>query len=187
MFTLFTTAAIALAMTVSIVPHDKKASPDDVAKYEKLIGTKLPEAYRAFLLRSNGGHPDFSVDRNIHFPIQWNGQPFADQYEGAFLESFDTLDDSSMTSLFRTFDYTRGTSKIIPADTITIAVASGGAVLLGVGAHNRGKVYFWAQDQMPVQDDYVPDYNNVGLVAPDFESFLALLKPWNEVAPGKNP
>jgi hypothetical protein len=34
---------------------------------------------------------------------------------------------------------------------------------------------------MPVQDDFVPNYDNVGFVAAGIDEFLRILRPWKDV------
>jgi hypothetical protein len=168
-------------MHINIIPHSTKATESDVVRFEKRIGASLPDAYRAFLLDKNGGYPNFSVDRNIWFPVTWNGQSFAKQLEGSLLESLGSLDSASRSSLFQKYENCHVNMKLIPADTIAIGTAADGAVLIGIGAANRGKVYFWAQDYMSPEDDAVPNYDNVGLIAPDFPAFLNSLRAFKEI------
>jgi hypothetical protein len=168
-------------MSINIIPHVTKASPDELARFENLIGASLPDDYRAFMLDKNGGRPDFSNDRDIWFPVQWNGQKFAAQYQGSLLESLGSLDAEDRSSLFRKYLHTHVNMKLIPADTISIGAAADGAVLLGIGDENRGKIFFWAQAYMSPDDDAVPNYDNVGLVAPDFTTFLKSLRPLKDV------
>src|SRR5438094_559990 len=45
-------------------------SPEQIQAFEKRTGVTLPESYRAFLLRSNGGHP---VPCKFAIP-KWHGR-----------------------------------------------------------------------------------------------------------------
>jgi hypothetical protein len=181
MGSLFAAVSLVIAMAVNIVPHPTKAQVADVERFETLIGAKLPAEYRDFLLASNGGKPDFSVDRNIYFPITWKGQAWSKALDGAFLETLGSLDPAAKSSLAKSFDYLRKSEKMIPDDTIAIGTAGGGAILLGVGAKNSGQVYYWSQAHMSHEDNRVPGYDNVGFVAKDFPAFLQLLRPYKEV------
>lgn len=125
-----------------------------VEEFEQEIGVQLPEDYRRFLLTYNGGEP---VDGEFQVP----GWGFSVVH---FFYGLGTGFDAY------NLDWSRETFEDVFPDSITpIACDPGGClVCLGVQGRSRGKVYFWDRGQM---------LDELALLAPDFDSFVANLKP----------
>jgi hypothetical protein len=125
-----------------------------VAEFEQEIGIQLPEDYRRFLLTYNGGEP---VDGEFQVP-GW-GFSVVHVFYGLGT-GFDAYN----------LDWSRVRFEEVFPDSITpIARDPGGClVCLGVQGRPRGKVYFWDRGQ---------ELDELVLLAPSFDSFVAALKP----------
>lgn len=154
---------------VELTLDTQPATEEAVVALEKLIGSRLPEDYRRFMLRYNGGTPEPAT---FHFVEKPYGESTSDAVR-AFLSLGDPeyygLDNSLHTYTDR-----------IPQGTIPIADDDGGnLVLLGVsgtddaGQAIRGKVYYWFHELEP-QDPL--DWSNVSPIADSFDAFMRALR-----------
>ncbi|NJO18450.1 MAG: SMI1/KNR4 family protein [Thioploca sp.] len=142
-----------------IIESEKKLALHEIKEVEETLNIQLPEEYKRFLLLYNGGHPQpgkfkyICEDHQNKSLVAW----FLAIYEGK-AENFLTF--------FKTYQGR------IPQDTIAIARDPGGnLILLGINGKNRGKVFFWLQD-FEVEEDEIPEYSNVCLIANSFDEFL---------------
>jgi cell wall assembly regulator SMI1 len=134
-----------------------------VAALERQIGRRLPEDYREFMLRHNGGRPK---PDGFEFALRKGADA------SSAVEWFLSLHDGEHSNLERTIRFMRGR---FPPDTMPIASdAFGNKVLLGLDGKIRGKVYFWDHEREPDGD---ADWSNIDLVADSFDSFMSGLKP----------
>lgn len=152
----------------------------DVEVFERLIGERLPDDYRTYLLTNNGAFPykaDFPEDRGVLIWIDWQGKPPKEYGGGRLVEVMcKLLNDASNTS---DLAYHVETFKDrIPDDTIAIGRNPGGSLfLLGIRGGNRGKVFFWDRRYETVQKaGDIPTYDNVGFAASNFDEFLNRLE-----------
>jgi len=158
---------------------DDSSEPVDerfVKDYETLIGTKLPDSYRQFLLATNGGI--LSSNNKI---IEVTGNPeFAPESitgtMGFMVDNFYGLTGLSYPSLslFQVFDITRDR---IPLGTVPIAKDPfGNLFLLGVSGAFRDSIFFWDHE---IEGFESPDglFSNVGKLFNSFEAFIDALEP----------
>ena len=137
------------------------ATLEQLQKLEQVISRTLPDQYKAFLLRTNGGRPV-----PAYFRTQWHGQEWAKGWEVDQVDFFLSVNDSGSSDFLGDYETYKGR---IPNDTVSIAYDPGGnLVLLGVGERNYGKVFVWMQGYETEE----ADYSNVGLVANSFNEFL---------------
>jgi len=143
----------------------KNIDIDDISILEKKLDKTFPSQYRVFLLQYNGGYPFPST-----FNIQWKGQQWASGYDKGSVSDFYAINSETKSSnlLHRSLTL----EGRIPSTTMAIAKAEGGDILLiGTGAHNAGKIYFWALS-FETDDTEEADYSNIGFVADDFNQFM---------------
>lgn len=134
-----------------------------VTAFETELGQWLPDDYRTFLLRYNGGRParrafQFARSLMIHVrpAIHW----------------FLSLHDGAASNLEHIARAPRGR---IPPDTLPIANDPFGSyVLLGLAGEARSKIYFWDHERTAAAP---PDWSTVDLVADRFDRFLRQLEP----------
>lgn len=124
----------------------------DIAGLEAELRVALPEDYRAFLARYNGGRPKPSS-----FPIRGFT---ADEF-GGDVHYFYSLPD-----LVWHYKTLKGR---IPSDLFPIAGdGSGNIICVSMTGLNRGAVYFWDHDK----EYWPPGYDNAYFVAENFNKFL---------------
>ena len=154
-------------MTAIKNPHPP-VSGAELAECEKNIDRAIPEPFRSFLLRHNGGKP--TPGR-----FEWtseNGRvlgTYVDSFFGVPQQERQTCD--SLIYCAETWVK----RDRIPSDLFPIA-ADGGSnlVLLGAKGERKGKVYFWDHNR-EADDGEAPTYRNVHPLADSFEAFLAML------------
>ena len=139
------------------------ASPADVAAFEAEIGATLPDDYRQFLLRSNGGSLGDKYELEEAYVIIGS--------VGGFREGY---------SLRSARGCYQGSPVRIPCTLLWIMDDPGGnAICLGLTGEHRGKVYFWDHDEEPYPDEWdgqVETAGNIRLLANSFTEFVAGLR-----------
>lgn len=157
-------------MPVKLIKPEAPVTEAQVDRTEGLLGVTLPASYRRFLLSSNGGRPEpDGID------IDWSpDQTQCGHWRTSLVSRFLAIHDGEKASLI---EYNLETFKgRIPADAIAIAYDAGGnLILLGVGEHNNGKVFFWVKDH-EVEEGETPGYDNVGFLADSLSEFLDKLR-----------
>lgn len=146
-------------MAITMTHIRNPLSPEDLDKLEQKIGLKLAEPYREFLLLYNGGRPKPNL-----FPLANN----ASDSHGMLL-SFLCVQEGDVYHLPT---WIRRLSDRVPSGFIPIAVDPGGNVIcLALSGDKQGKVYFWDHEE-EVEEGQVPGFQNMYLIADDFETFL---------------
>ncbi|OMF94221.1 SMI1/KNR4 family protein [Paenibacillus sp. FSL R7-0337] len=127
--------------------------------FEGINGLQLPQQYREFLLKHNGGYPKpyyFTISRE-------QGMGMVNVFYGIG-EMYDDLDKK-----IHNFD------EILEAGFIPIADDSGGnQICLGLTEAHFGHVYFWIHDEDP------EDMGNMFFLSKDFGEFLERLHEISE-------
>lgn len=153
----------ALNMKVKIVEAQEQIAPDVLQNAERALGKALPEEFKRFVLKHNGGRPEPAT-----FRVRWSGQDWAIGWERNMVHFFLSFQGGSENFL----DYSRTFQGRIPADTVPIAYDPGGnLILLGISGPTVGRVFFWMREY-EVPEGETPDYSNVGLIANSFNEFL---------------
>lgn len=145
------------------------APSDELEGFEKLIGAALPEEYREFLIRCNGGY--------VGGRYWFHGEGPEGEEVGAGVHHIGGFRQESPFSLPRNHDCYRGR---IPADLIWIHDDPfGNAICLGIRGEHRGRIYFWDHEEEPDPDDWdgsVEGAGNVRWIARSFTDYVAGLK-----------
>ena len=141
----------------------------DLIRCEHEIGRSIPEPYRNFLQKHNGGVPDLAcfayVDMDYGNPIGTYVRAFFGVHERGS-ETHDSLSYCAETWLNR---------NRVPHDLFPVAVDGGGnLILLGAEGEKKGKMYFWDHN-WEADDGEPPTYRNVHPLADSFEAFLSML------------
>jgi hypothetical protein len=151
-------------------------SPDQVEAFEAEIGTRLPDDYRQFLLRSNGGKI------NWH---EFQGPTPEGQEWNTVIDQVGGLRDERDLSLRLARRIYQGRDLQIPRALLWIMGDPGGnAMCLGLTGKYRGRVYFWIHDEQPSPEEWdgeVETAGNVILLANSFIDFVAGIVPWRGV------
>ncbi len=113
----------------------RRLTPLDLDELEKRLSISLPDQYRTWLLKFNGGQPvpgRFSLDGGETLDgVAW----FFAVHDGEF-NNFETE-----------FIYWTQTTKRLPDNLVPIATdGSGNLICLSFGGDDKGKVYFWEHE-----------------------------------------
>lgn len=157
-------------MTVEIYEACEPLSESDVVQIEAQLGLSLPAEYRGFLLAHNGGYPEPDV-----FAIRNN--PFDDH---GLVHYFLCVEEGDVYNLIEWVEDFRGR---IPPDFLPVACDPGGNIIcLSISGKDVGKVYFWDhEEEVEVDEDKTPGYDNVYLIADSFQEFLGSLTTLDSV------
>ena len=137
----------------------KPTSEMELAQFEDKLNRRLPEDYRQFLLKHNGGEPHPST----FFISQGQGEDDIRHFLG--------MSEMKEYSLVHYHEIYSGR---IPQNLLPIAPDYfSNLVCLSIDGADRGSVYFWDHDWEVVEGE--PDYSNVQLLAEGFDDFLERL------------
>ena len=145
-------------------------SNKQIIDLEEKISSKLPEQYKNFLLRNNGGYIDgFFVTPTF---IETDPESHEKYYQSSNIDKFYSLDE-----VIEEYE----ANKEDPAwEEIYLPVAydsSGNVFLLYLGADdNYGKVYFANHEMFDPATDFFVTTN----IAEDFDAFVNSLHPYEE-------
>jgi len=131
-----------------------KVTIEDIVRFEKANNILLPEDYKAFLLKHNGGRPFLNIEPTAKSNVQW---------------ILGMVEEPSFASLFQQHDMF---CKRIPSWYFPIANDSGGNLyLMSLFAENYGLIAFWRHEQETTgdADQY---FENMSIVANSFSEFL---------------
>lgn len=133
---------------------------------EDNLHTKLPNSYKSFLLKTNGGSPI-----NIYFMIKsCNRLGAVQNFFGMHKQSYRDIFSKRLIFIDR-----------IPPNTLAISSQpNGDLILLSVSGSDYGKIYYWDHD-WEVEDGEIPDYSNLTLIADSFDEFISMLKSEEEI------
>ncbi|MBI2302058.1 MAG: SMI1/KNR4 family protein [Armatimonadetes bacterium] len=126
------------------------------------LGARLPEDYRDFLLRCNGGYV--------------GGRYWFDDNVG--VHHVGGLREEDHFSLLSARECYQNPAEIrIPTDLLWIMDDPfGNAICLGLSGSHRGQVFFWDHEQEPWPEDWdgsVEQAGNITVVADSFTEFVA--------------
>lgn len=138
-----------------IIKTNKKISLEEIDEFEKNYDIKLPEQYKKFMIKYNGGYPELSS-----FII-------SEQEGESLVNKFYGLEDDDC-SLAEAFDYLED---VLPKDFISIADdPAGNEICLGIDGKYEGKIYFWFHDR-----NHESQINNMYFLADSFDEFFNML------------
>jgi len=145
-----------------------KLSGKRIDEAERKLRVVLPEDYRAFLLRYNGGRPKPNL-----FPIRGlENNPFGG------LHFFHGLDwEIESINLDWNFRILAGR---IPSNFLSIATdTTGNQICLSLKGQDNGTMYYWDHDA----EHAPPTYDNVYFIAASFRAFLDSIHDWEIDSP----
>jgi hypothetical protein len=154
--------------TFRVKEKSPPAPADEVARFEALIGQALPDDYRRFLIRCNGGY--------VGGRYWFRGKNPEGREVEAGVHHIGGFREESHFSLLWARDCYAGR---IPDALIWIHDDPfGNAVCLGVAGGHRGRVYFWDHENEPDEDwdGSVESAGNLTLLANSFTEYVAGLR-----------
>lgn len=134
---------------------------DILAAIEEMWAFQLPRDYRTFLLKKSWQ------------PVENRIFSFHESDDGSYISEFFTPRKGA-NNFFLQF---KNMIERMPDNFVPIASdVYGNRILLAVKNPDRGKIFFW-DHELEVDDGEVPDYSNLTLIAPDFQTFFDSLRP----------
>ncbi|KQO04980.1 SMI1/KNR4 family protein [Paenibacillus sp. Leaf72] len=132
--------------------QNEKITIDDISEFEFKYELKLPDQYKHFLLKFNGGYPQAST-----FKI-------SDEEGESVVNKFYGIGDMK-GSLAKIFEILDGE---LPAGFISIANDPGGnEICIGIGEKYFGNIYLWIHDM-----DSDEEMSNMFLLSSSFDDFF---------------
>jgi SMI1 / KNR4 family (SUKH-1) len=146
---------------------------DNLAAFERAIGSRLPKDYRQFLIACNGGY--------VGGRYWYRGLTSDGKTSEARVHHVGGLQDEWCVSLESHRDcYQRGDPPRIPLALVWIMDDPfGNAICLGLKGSHRGRVYFWDHEGEPDEEEWdgtVETAGNIRLLANSFTEFVAGLQ-----------
>ena len=154
-------------MKINMTRTGPEISNKEVTDLEERIQYKLPQEYKNFLLRYNGGEPApyfFSVP-------DW-------EYKQSLVSELKGINPNSVgLDLVRIFEIKQYD---LPKGVISIGSDPGGNLIL-INLIN-GKIYFWDHENVPNDTDKrIDEFHNVYFLSNSFNQFINSLKYENEL------
>jgi hypothetical protein len=152
-------------MKIKITGSSGQLTDREIDYAEKRLGRFIPPAYRKFLLKYNGGHPDLSDFRmagvknsTMQFgTVKW------------FLGINIPEETVNLDYVLETFQ------DRMPASMFPIARDPGGNLIcIAVEGADAGKVFFW-DHEYEAEDGEPPTDRNIYIIADSFDQFLDML------------
>jgi hypothetical protein len=143
---------------IEVLEPERPTNLEEIAEFERLIRAKLPEDYKQFLLKHNGGHPVMDTFDLVE-PINKNNTTVGVAW-------FYALYEGQACNLSLKFEISRDR---LPEEYIPIAYDSGGDLCIVVKGENYGQVHYWTTNWSVWNEE---DYNYLYFVSNTFTEFI---------------
>jgi hypothetical protein len=155
---------------LAVIDDKQPPAPlSSLEQFESEIGQQLPEDYREFLIRCNGGYAAGAV--------VFQGPTPEDQTADACPNHIGGFREEDYLSLVATRENYQTVEVRIPKALLWIMDDPfGNAICVGLTGQHRGRVYFWDHENEPdpeVWDGEVETAGNIDLLANSFAAFVA--------------
>ena len=145
--------------TLTIRTSYPKLRDEVLAELEQKLQVRLPQQYKEFLRKYNGGKPVPNV-----FAIK--GNPYDSR---GMIQHFLGVSEGNYRDILKQATVFRDR---VPSDLLPVARDPGGSLIcLAVSGENYGKIYFWDRED-EVEEGEEPDYRNVYFIANSFDELL---------------
>lgn len=148
-------------MSISFEYSFKPTNTEKIREFELKYNIVSPEDYKKFLLENNGGKPNirrFQTADGIHtsslmllFPLSAEKEP-------------------NLVNIYKEFNM----EGLIHSDFLAIgADPMENKICICIKGNNIGSIYYWSLDMEEFnEDEYVPSYKYMSLVAKNFNDFI---------------
>lgn len=148
-------------MNVSFENSFRSVSLEEVELYENELNVRLPEDYKRFVLKNNGGKPvarRFKTKDGKHISSLMLFFPLTEDIE------------PNIISIFKEFNK----NSKIPANLLVIGEDPiKNKICLSFSGSDDGAVYYWSLDMEDIlEEDYIPSYTNFSLISSSFTEFV---------------
>ena len=147
---------------ITIINAKDPATSESISDFEGKIGSKLPDDYKNFLLKYNGGQP---LPNSFKF--------FSNKEDGSSVDRFLSLGKEKNSNLLK---YYNNYKDRIPSYFFPIAHDAGGNLIcISCSESDYGYIYFWdhEKEQNHAHTDY---WGNIYLIDKSFNRFITNLK-----------
>jgi len=150
-------------MATNIVDSKPALTASDLDDLERRLSIKLPDDYRQFLIRQNGGRPVspvFTFVESSRGPTDSSVAWFLSVHQGKY---------SNFEKDFRNFKVVQ---RRMPDNLVPIAHDPfGNEICMSFSGDDRGAIYFWDHES-EADEGEEPTYNNCYLIAKSLTEFL---------------
>jgi len=149
-------------MPLQIVDSHEPLDEKQIADLERKIGYGLPEEYRAFLKKHNGGY----AEGENAFRYKHERGPYTDSRINHLFPV--TNEFGSLAEQYLRFSREgRIPKKLLPFAND----AFGNLICISLAGKDRGAVYFWDHENEP--DEGEKEFHNIHLIADTFAEFVS--------------
>ncbi len=146
-------------MTAKIL-DSKPLDTKTLRRLESDYNIKLPEEYKNFLLKFNGGYPEPNI-----FSMTMN-----DQNNDGMIHRFLRVNHDEVDGIYY---YLELYKERIPEEFLPIAYDPGSnLILIGISKSNHGKIYFWDHED----EGELVSNNNVYFISNSINKFIGSLR-----------
>lgn len=142
---------------VMIICSRKPATLQDISDFEKKIQSILPNDYKDFLIKFNGGRP---LPASFKF--------FSDRTDASSVDQFLSLGKEKNSNLEK---YYYNYKNRIPSGFIPIAHDAGGNLVIMKLKNEDNQIYFW-DHELEADEGENPNMENVYLICKSFSDFI---------------
>ena len=153
---------------IEVRESERPTNLEEIAEFEKLIGAKLPEDYKQFLLKHNGGHPLMDT-----FDLL---EPINEHNLTTCMSWFYALYEGDVCNLSLTFKYSRHyehSKHILTDKYIPIASCNSDDLCIVIKGEDYGKVFYFTRDWSFWKEE---ELDRLYLVSNSFTDFINGLK-----------
>ncbi|ELZ8935263.1 SMI1/KNR4 family protein [Cronobacter dublinensis] len=143
-----------------ILNYNAPAVDEAIADFEKRSKIILPDDYKDFLRKYNGGQP---VPKSFRF--------YSNREDGSSIDWFLSLGKDKYSNLQK---YYQNFKERIPAGFLPIAHDAGGNLIILANNEENTGIYFW-DHEYEADEGEVPTMDNVYFIAKSFSDFLKSL------------
>jgi cell wall assembly regulator SMI1 len=155
---------------MNITPYGKPLSENDIEKFEKSLNIKLPEDYKAFMLKNNGGKPEVEIG---YYVFDFTDISRNQENSTALREFYSIVyekPDNYYIDIIDTYEnYIE--EEQLPKNILPIGDDPlGNEIGICVSGENYGKIYFCDHESY--------DENDFMIMSPVADSFSEFLNSW---------
>ncbi len=151
------------------------ANSEDIMLFEQVIGTKLPDDYKQFLLDKGGGELDGAFCFKMATPGKLNNRELSNWDGLGHLSSFDSNKIFDLPTHYKYMNSEEREFPYIPKEMIVIGGSGASCLLLGIKDKYKGQVFFWHSNLFHGDENGQETFDNISFVSESFDTFIISL------------